>query len=113
MGERYRRRRSGLVFGLKTRRLARRAASARRAIRQVSPAGWPAGMPSADVGGGVTCGLLVAASTAPLGFEVAPSTALAVPSTVAVSDFGAVWELVPVAVLVVVPTVAAREYVQL
>ena len=62
LAKRYRRRRSGLVFGMKTRRLATRPARARR-TSHVPPAGWPVVVPRASVGGGVTCGLLVTAST--------------------------------------------------
>jgi hypothetical protein len=99
--ERYRRLRSGLVpLGLRIRRLARRAASARRAILQVSPPGVPPGVPPVGrvaVGGGVTCGLPVAASTVPvllLEVAVVASTLLertAVVTTDDVLDVDVVW----------------------
>jgi hypothetical protein len=102
--ERYRRLRSGLVpLGLRIRRLARRAASARRAILQVSPPGVPPGVPPVGrvaVGGGVTCGLPVAASTVPvllLEVAVVASTLLertAVVTTDDVLDVDVVWIVV-------------------
>ena len=66
-----------MVFGVKSRRLARSAASARRAIRLVSPVGLPVVVPRASVGGSVTCGLPVAPPTAPVGVTVEGSTLLA------------------------------------
>ncbi len=42
-------------------------------MSHVPPAGWPVVVPRASVGGGVTCGLLVTASTLCPGVEVAAS----------------------------------------